>query len=482
MKIETHWRGVDALWLTLSRPWLLISSGGFILVLLVGALVLPQLPGQLNSDPTSAARWLLEVSASYGALGNLMAALGLFNVQHSLLLQILLAVIGLILFVHLGDLVAAAWRLHRLPTLLTLSAMGEGAPVTMPSPQPLYRLRQASPLGPDRLIAQLYDHLTTRFEQLTVTPAKAIGGDPVADASTIQPSEAPPVVAAHLLATHHAQWANLRPVLMIGLLLALLVVWLIVIWGWEVSPPILGPGDEFRSTPHQLQLTYTVEQQGELVTPTLQVQIGEEVATMRLADPGEVRLQGVEVSSQPGLPALWIQTVDGHTPLARAGQAETVEHLGLLFPGPGSEESLVLPDQAVGVRIVRMTDPLEEAKQPAFLVEVYEGDDSQPRQRVQIGEQPTAVISTTDRVALHFSLLPAVGVTVRYLPGRWLLWLALGMVLIGAVGFWFRPVFVLVQVAPWPERRSVVVVQSDQRVEVSLVQQWLQSISQEPAT
>jgi hypothetical protein len=263
---------------------------------------------------------------------------------------------------------------------------------------------------------------------------------------------------------------------MFGLLLALLVVWLIVIWGWEASPPILAPGDEFRSTPHQLQLYYTVEGQGEVVTPTLQMQINKETATLRLAAPGHIRLQGVDLSSRPAFPALWIQPIDGQTPLVRAGGAETVKHLGLLFPGPGSEESLVLPDQAVGVRIVRMADPNERGEQPAFLVEVYESDDSQPTQRVQIGEQSTAVISTTNQVALHFSLLPAVAVTVRYLPGGWVLWLALGMVLVGAAGFWFRPAFVLVQIASWPEERSVVVVQSDQDSEVGWLQQWLQSI------
>jgi hypothetical protein len=61
---------------------------------------------------------------------------------------------------------------------------------------------------------------------------------------------------------------------------------------------------------------------------------------------------------------------------------------------------------------------------------------------------------------LRIRFLPGLHVRVRYLPGDWLLWGGLVLALAGAVGYLRRPFFALVQLAPWPGERSVLVVQS----------------------
>ena len=62
----------------------------------------------------------------------------------------------------------------------------------------------------------------------------------------------------------------------------------------------------------------------------------------------------VVVRAQPGAPGLLVQTVDDALLLARPGQAVPVSAIGFGFPSVGSEETLLLPQQAVGLRIVRM--------------------------------------------------------------------------------------------------------------------------------
>jgi hypothetical protein len=469
-------RLIDASWRALRRPWPLIVSGVTVLLLVISARILPQLPGQLSSDPAMAARWLLGASAEYGVLGDILRTLGLFNVLHSFLLQVVLAVISLILFVHLGDLLAALWRYRRLASLLHEPATGLGVPITSPAPQPVYRLRQASNQPPESLAEQVRNELTARFGQVLIANVAL----PAAAASSIAASaqvDEPPdtsTVETRLLAMRYAVWSNLRPLLILGLLVALVAVWLIVTVGWELAPIVLAPDDTYRFTPYSLELTYQIEHQSEQVRPSLAARVGATEGSTVVTGPMEMSLDGVDIRAQPGTPALLITTADGEPDLTRVGQSDASSSLGLTFPSPGSEESVVLPKQAIGLRIVRMADQMDTSTDHAFMLEIYQGDSPQPTQRVTIdGNRVETVPIDEQGLALQVMALPGLEVSARYLPGAWLLWIAAALVVVGAIGFWFRPAFVLAQIAPWPAERAVVVAQSDVRSEIAALQEWL---------
>jgi hypothetical protein len=64
--------------------------------------------------------------------------------------------------------------------------------------------------------------------------------------------------------------------------------------------------------------------------------------------------------------------------------------------------------------------------------------------------------------------------SVRYQPASWLFWVALVLLLVGVVGFCYQPAFLLIQLAPWPMARTVVVAQSDRAEEIERLRLALQ--------
>lgn len=453
----------DALWRGLRRSWLVVACAAALLLLLLAAVLLPQLPGQLSGDATAAARWLAGTSAEYGALGALLRALGFFHVLHSLLLQVLLAVLTLILLIYLGDLVALLLRYQRLPVLLHQPGCAPGQPLDLPpGGRILYRRRLAAPQPPDELAAEWRQRLAVNFDR--VDSARVIG-QPIGGQTENLPEAAPSIQEQRLLATRNLRWAPVRLALFGGLLLALFTVWLIVIAGWELSTPVLAPGEEYRSSSLGITLHYSVTQGTTGTEAQVTVQMGSGGLVLPAATAAG-RVSGVDVRVRPVLPGLYVTTASGEPALARAGQTETSSGLGLTFPSPGSEESIILPNDAIGLRIVRMG---EEAA-AGFLLEVYQGDSSQPARRLAIGAQPVERVVLNDRsLELEFVQLPGLVVDFRHTPGLWLLGPALALVLVGASSFWFRPAFLLIQVAPWLVERSVVVAQSDDPAVLAMV-------------
>jgi len=63
------------------------------------------------------------------------------------------------------------------------------------------------------------------------------------------------------------------------------------------------------------------------------------------------------------------------------------------------------------------------------------------------------------------------------MPGLWLAWPAFVLALIGAIGFWRQPRYLMIQVAPWPVDRSVVVVQGNLAQDVEAVESWLKNLA-----
>jgi hypothetical protein len=430
-----------------------------LLLLLVSGQLLPQLPGQLSADSTAAERWLLGASADYGAAGDLLRGLGLFNVLHSMLLQLLLTVLTLVLCVYLGDMVAVALQYRQLPTLLTQSTGEPGEPLPLQTAQKLYRQRLASTVPLDEMVSQLQSDLSTRYEHVI---------------SAVTPNADNAEQETRLLATRALRWAAVRLVLMAGLLLAVLTVWRIVIAGWEVSAPVLAPGGEYHLASHGIVLNYHVPTTLQEAGPQLQVQSGGQQLILPAAERVTASVGAVDVVARPSAPGLYVMTSDGKRALARAGQSETVAGVGLTFPAPGSEESMILPAEAIGLRIVRLGAEVAAESGAGYLLEVYRGEESQPEKRVDIGAKPVESVVLNDKgLTLRFVQMPGLAVEVRYLPGVWLLWLALLLVLLGALGFWFRPAFALVQVAPWAGEQTVVTLQSDEAAALAALDQQI---------
>jgi hypothetical protein len=461
----------EGLWHLLRRPWLLILSSLLVCLLLLSAVGLPQLPGQLSGDATASARWLVGASADYGWAGELLRSLGLFNVLHSVLLQVALALITLVLVVYLGELAAVVLRYRHLTTLLAQPIAAAGEPLPAPTARHLYRWRGTLSAPVATIAEQLQPQLAKQQFNEVKSSAFSLPAD--------EPAEQPApenVNEVRYVATRHLRWAVVRLLLMVGLLLAIGVVWGIVIRGWEVSVPILAPGEQYRSAAHALALEYQIPTRGAAGEPALQLAVGEATGVLAPAADQAGRIAGVDVRVADTLPGLYIATADGQPALARAGQSETVGGLGLIFPSPGSEESILLPQAALGLRIVRLGDELAEASGASFLLEVNRVGSTQPPTRLEIGHQLSEVITLDEAdFTLHFHLLPGLVVEARYLPGVWLLWVALLLVIIGGVGFWFRPAFLVAQIAPWPPDRSVVVLQSDEAVTLRALQDDLTS-------
>ncbi len=144
--------------------------------------------------------------------------------------------------------------------------------------------------------------------------------------------------------------------------------------------------------------------------------------------------------------------------------------MGLSFPTPGSEESLILPDQGIGVRIIRRplsAGPEKTEDDGVYSVEIYEANSAAPAERLPLDAMKPETIDVADGdVTLEF--LPTVGVVVavRSEPGSPLYWLAGLLTIIGLVGFVRVPAYLLAQVGEWSPTKAFVIAQSNSQREL----------------
>jgi len=522
------------IWEIVHRSWLLKILGGALLLLYLFAILLQQMPGQLYDDPAGAQRWALITSESYGPLGNVFNALGLFNVIHNPLLQLLIIALILLVLIRLGDQIAEVWRFHQITDQLGDETPVVGEPIALPTVQATYRLRQAYATEATALTAMAVETLQERFDtveqqramvsQLPAT-APTLAADATADKATAQQKdvassgddvETEEVEEQRILALRKVSYARVRPFFFLGLLLALVTIWIILSWGWNVNPSPLVPGADYRSAAYQLALQYEVDPVTvpvERITPTeatsaetspidltasmsqtltgttesresvplaglpvLVAEIGEEQRRAPLGATMRLNRGQTLISSKAGPPALLLRTTSTEPLLSRLGQSQMVPTMGLIFPSPGSEESVVI-DQALGLRIVRLAT--EAAETEEFVAEVYDAN-NQLIKRMQLKEPATIELVIEKRsVNVDVIFLPSMQIAVAHQPTIWLFWPALLFTLIGLVGYCYRPAFLLLQFAPWPIDRTVAVVQSSDEQEVTVMQQWLQARTEE---
>lgn len=438
------------IWLFLTRPWLLFAVGGLALLFSVSAAFLPQLPGQLATDPVGASRWFLTTANEYGAMGNTIRDLGLFDYLHSLPLRFLLTGLGLLLLLHIGDLAERAWGMRRLAAAAALTDAEVGRPLALPMMAQRHRRRLSVDRSPAILAAEAAQWLSTPYPRQTQT-THDLAGDALAGQEQ------------RILATANEWAAWLRLAGGLGLLLALGGLWLAVNVGWSVHLPILAPGESFRYASQELTLTYTVP--NGRPPAEFRVQFGEAQGSLADITPAtadrKLRLGTVQVDTRSAAPGLLISS--NRPALAPAGQTQLAEQVGLLFPSPGSEETLTLPEQEYALRLVRLPGPTPA--QPTFQVELFDSSSlvsGAPVQRLELrGSEGSSIFLDRGQLQIAFVPMPGLTVSVRSMPGLWLLWPALALILVGSVGFLRRPGFILAQIAPWPTDRSVLILQSD---------------------
>jgi hypothetical protein len=433
-------RAVDALWRFLRRPTVAVVLALLLLALLLLARLIPQIPGQAAEDPASAVRWLNAERDSWGVWGGFLRAAGFFNVMGSPLFYLLVALLTLVCGVHLAAQVAAARLPRQLQAALDLpfglspllpAATERIAQVRLPLPAPL----DASTARLHALIANAVGTVTER--RLAAPPEE---------------NERGAVEERRLLAMVNMRALQVRPLLPAGALLALGVLWFTALFGWNVHPPTLAPGETYTAANHGVTFAYRLPAEG---NGLLDVTIEDE-QTMLPAGAAQARVGSASVRVQGGVPALLLR-VDAPL-LALPGAPETRAEAGLIFPQPGSEQIVLLPESGTGVRLVR----LPQGVGSAFLVEVYARDGVQPVQRLEMTEAQSVTLPLeSGDVALWIQPAQGLNVLVRSAPGGWLLWPALALVIAGLASLWWKPIFALAQLQPWPVDRTVLTLQTN---------------------
>jgi hypothetical protein len=281
-----------------------------------------------------------------------------------------------------------------------------------------------------------------------------------------------------LLALRGLNASLLRPLLPLGMLCALALIWINAAFGWEFTAFQLAPGERTADPIHNLRFEYHLAQpEPDLLQPSLIATIDDAAVSIPVTQEMQEQVGNAVVRAEPGAPGLLVQTIDSALQLARFGQAAPVAAIGLGFPNLGSEETLLLPQHAVGLRIVRLETGAPGPAGDGFLVEVFQGGNERPVTRITVDRSEVVSIPTfTGDVPLAITLLPALNIQVRHAPGFWLLWPALALLALGALGFARRPGFVLAQIGPWPPERAVVTLQSDLPDEMASLRRWYDAV------
>lgn len=477
----------SSLWHWLRRPWLAILAGLVGVILSIAVLQLPQLPGQLIDEQAAAATWLLNTSTAYGVWGNLLLVLGLFDVLRSPLLYLLLALLMPTLAAQLADQLGALRQLRSIQAIdLNQPVASPGEPITIAPIRTIFRWRGLANTSQAEVLKTLtatqdpvfaktkqgqaaiskWPSVDTTSQSATESPSgESINPEEVA--TPTQPQPEAKATETRIFAQQAPRLQLIRPLLMIGLLIAVVGAWIALAYGWQVTPPPLAPGEAFRSANRNLILHYVVNSTSAGTnTGTINAELEALVQSDQLAIPAtqasQQRIGSIAIQTRPTYPGIWIATSDQSEILTLPGETKLRSDMGFVFATPGSEESILVPDQAAGLRIV------QRAGTENFVLELYRSDGIQPIYRAELTQGGQLTIPFADsKNELIVTTLPGLQVDVRYLPGLWLVPLGIILAIVGALAFIRPSYFALIQIAPWTTSigttdYTVVVLQSDQ--------------------
>ncbi|MEM7533574.1 MAG: hypothetical protein AAF639_15430 [Chloroflexota bacterium] len=611
MKSNILSRLVGRVWRLLLSPYLLAVVWLITMVVTGCAFLLIQLPSELQENIAESTRWLMNARATYEFWGDLFYQLGLFNVRHSRLLQLLLTLTGFLALLHLGQQIGMIIDSHRLWThfrqypllafpsdadpnadpeqpiseavprnvsLLSNDNYPPGGQTENNTPSEINKTAQATVHTNGSTPSNDVPYQATEIERVTSTIANHVFASPkhqhvfrlrqiyTGTQGEIEQKlsavmNAPNPNASLLLLSSNRQeqvgidtdslsdemqtiiglrnadkgeQANngsneirllsmknyltnyLRMLFWIGLLIVLAPLWLTAVYGWEATIDALAPGESYRNHTRDIEIRYTVETVNDPTSSSLTLslisQLQDDEQTLMLNTPISdtqtiVHDNSTQLQIRRTSPALWLQTYETTAEptsetgneadenanrhpklLSLPGQFAPVSELGLLFPSKGSEESVLLLKQALGLRLVRWGDslpstesaqslPHERLRMPIvcapqdemdrdsamFTAEIFSGDDREPFTRCLIQDNQETAMSidalitladdatpnTTNGAALLFLPLSAYALDIRYTPMQWLFWPALFCMALGLVGYVRRFTFMAVQILPW---------------------------------
>ncbi|MEZ4557034.1 MAG: hypothetical protein R2851_21145 [Caldilineaceae bacterium] len=457
-------RLASAAWRVATSSVLLLTVAAATLAMVLLALWLPQMPNNLQSNPAAATRWLMGMAANFGSPGAPLRTLGLFNLLHSPIFVLALALLAFLLAVQLARQVGIVLALRQMPAIAA-APPATRAPLVLPPMLDVFRRRTQVADSATNLADDVAAGLTERWgtvarEDLAATPADAD------DAPS--PDPAPDRGEIRLFAARHLPWAWLRPVMVTGLLLSVLTLWLNSAFGWEVIPDTLPPGGTYRYPPRALELSYVLDEAGATLAAGLKARLGASELIVPIEPESAHEVGRALLLTRVQSPGLVVQTEPDRMRMGVPGEPANDGAIGFSFPEAGSEQSLLLPDASMGVRLVRL--PPDESMRNPYMIELYDAGQATAAQREIVDVTEPRVIQV-DEADFQFKLTPAptVDAIVRYQPLAWLAWVGLALTVLGLPGFLVRPGFVLVQLAPLDQGRTQLIVQSNQQHAVEQV-------------
>lgn len=379
---EARFSALAQVWRVLSHPILLALLLALAAVVMALHLWLPQLPSALAADPTASSAWLAQAAAQTPG-GDLLRALGAFDLAHNAALRLLLPLLAAVLCIHLINGVLRILAARRL------------APPTVWLPG-LHAWDAA--LGA-QLDEDAWSLLCARL-----CPAARLDVAELEDGVTQQ------------LCDCHAgrQWLSLLTE--IGLLLALAALLLNLFSGWQVDGLTLIPGEHVALTPYT---DLTVELSDDASQLRICCPLKEVPLTQSGIRKGFVQVQvtdrdsALHVALKRGDEALKLQAIEqgGYT------ATDLVVH----FPEANSERAIAAPDANLFFRLVALGDggfrvqALDANNQMLFSQEIH----------------ADAALPVTDGLTLY--LRPTTFIIVRAWgrPWTWLLLPAMLLILIG---------------------------------------------------
>lgn len=459
---------ITRLWRLLLHPGLLFAVLGAAWLIIVAGILLPQVPGEFRNEPVATSRWLVTTSNGYGQVGEILRTAGFYDVLHSPLLWFLLGFAALLILLQ-GFAALDSGLASRTLAHILASTAPSGEPLPLRTLSPLFRRRFAAPSAPQTCAATITAEAVPHFSAWREFTSPLAASTPIngnGDVAHALPTSAhqPPFAEARMLGLTAPTAYWLRPFIWLGLLVCLFATWLIINYGWQVVTPTLVPGDLYRVAPRELEVAYLAPVAGE-PAPSLVIRHASDVFTETVAAGATLTLGDMRAHVTAAAPSLLVATKGDPALLTRPGALEPESSIGLVFPGEGREESVLLPTFSTGLRIVRMSAP-----EQGYLVEIYRSADIRPLRRLYVTEAISETLSLDGApITLEFTPLDGLVVDLQRLPSPWLLWLAAALLGAGLLGYWRQPAFLVVQVAPWPENRSVVILQTDRRRQLDTI-------------
>lgn len=463
-------RAIDGLWRLLRRPWLLVTLLAVLGATLLWARTLPQIPGQLTESAAEATRWLNGTLSSSSIAGaELARSLGLFDLYSSPWLRVLLALVTLLAAVQLADAIGTlrAWRAASYRA--SLGESGEPAPLAQGA---MARIRIAVDAPVERVDEMVREWAATaRMETVNLDNERAeiVNGAVEVQDEGQNPHE------TRLLMRRRGWSAWLAPLLALGALIGALLLWANLFWAWNLRPDVIAPGVTFENARRGFAVTnHLIDVNGRDTVTLLTVGSTETLPVdglwHRLDLPGWTRARANAETA-----AMVIGADEALLALPNAPKPQ--ERVGLLLPATGSEQFVVLPQQGIGIRVVRLTDGNAER----YYAEVYGEDSVQPLVREEILGAQTLDVPLAEGESLTLEIAPASGlhVEVERGYGRWLWLPALLLILAGFVALVLPARVVLAQLSRWERERTLLIAQGTAHKDVAalLASVWPQSTS-----